>query len=205
MPINALALNCTLKSAKGGEPSSTDALLSQLVDQLRKFDVESEIVRAVDHDIRPGTGHDMGQGDAWPALREKLLAAEIIVIATPIWIGQPSSVAKRVLERIDAFIEELDDKNRMKTFGKVGLVVVVGNEDGAHHVAAEIYQAFNDLGFSLPPTAVTYWVGEAMTGKEYSEFEKPPKKVAVATAMAAAGAAHLAKLLKANPYPGSEA
>ena len=115
------------------------------------------------------------------------------------------SVAKRVLERIDAFIEELDDKNRMKTFGKVGLVVVVGNEDGAHHVAAEIYQALNDLGFSLPPTAVTYWVGEAMTGKEYNEFKKPPEKVAVATAMAAAGAAHLAKLLKANPYPGSEA
>jgi multimeric flavodoxin WrbA len=204
MPINALAFNCTLKSATGGEPSSTDALLGQLVDQLRKFDVETEVVRTVDHDIRPGTDHDMGQGDAWPALRQKLLAAEIVVIATPIWIGQPSSVAKRVLERIDAFIEELDDKNRMKTFGKVGLVVVVGNEDGAHHVAAEIYQALNDLGFSLPPTAVTYWVGEAMTGKEYSEFEKPPKKVAVATAMAAA-AAHLAKLLKANPYPGSEA
>jgi hypothetical protein len=108
-----------------------------------------------------------------------------------------------VLERIDAFIDELDDKNRMKTFGKVGLVAVVGNEDGAHHIAAEIYQALNDLGFSLPPTAVTYWVGEAMTGKEYSEFEKPPKKVAIATAMAAAGAAHLAKLLKSNPYPGS--
>jgi multimeric flavodoxin WrbA len=205
MPINALAFDCTLKSAKGGEPSSTDALLSQLVDQLRTFDVETEIVRAVDHDIRPGTDHDMGQGDAWPALREKLLAAEIVVIATPIWIGQPSSVAKRVLERIDAFIEELDDKKRMKTFGKVGLVVVVGNEDGAHHVAAEIYQALNDLGFSLPPTAVTYWVGEAMTGKEYSDFEKPPKKVATATAMAAAGAGHLAKLLKANPCPGGEA
>jgi len=205
MPINALAFNCTLKSTKGGETSSTDALLSQLVDQLRKFDVETEIVRAVDHDIKPGTDHDMGEGDAWPQLREKLLAADIVVIATPIWIGQPSSVAKRVLERIDAFIEELDDKNRMKTFGKVGLVVVVGNEDGAHHVAAEIYQALNDLGFSLPPTAVTYWVGEAMTGKEYSEFEKPPKKVAIATAMAAAGAAHLAKVLKAHPYPGSEA
>ena len=82
--------------------------------------------------------------------------------------------------------------------------MVVGNEDGAHHVAAEIYQALNDLGFSLPPTAVTYWVGEAMTGKEYSDFGKPPKKVAVATAMAAAGAAHLAKLLKASPYPGAE-
>ena len=200
--MKALAFNCTLKSAKDGATSSTDALLLQLVDQLRKFDVETEIIRAVDHDIKAGTDHDMGDGDAWPTLREKLLAADIVVIATPIWIGQPSSVAKRVLERIDAFIDEIDDHNRMKTFGKVGLVVVVGNEDGAHHVAAEIYQALNDLGFSLPPTAVTYWVGEAMTGKEYSELEKAPKKVADSAAMAAAGGAHLASLLKANPYPG---
>src|SRR6201996_2007501 len=197
--LKAIAFNCSLKSALGGKQSSTEALLSQLVSELRKLDVETEIVRAVDHDIKPGTDHDMGSGDAWPALREKLLGAEIVVIATPIWLRQPSSLAKRVLERIDAFIEELDDKNRMKTFGKVGLVVVVGNEDGAHHVAAEIYQALNDLGFSLPPTAVTYWVGEAMTGKEYSEFDRPPEKVATATAMAAAGAAHLAKVLKANP------
>jgi multimeric flavodoxin WrbA len=202
MPMIALAFNCTLKPAKGDQTSSTEKLLGQLAAELRKLDVETEIIRAVDHDIKPGTDHDMGSGDAWPALRKKLLAADIVVIATPVWLGQPSSVAKRVLERIDAFIEELDDNSRMKTFGKVGMVVVVGNEDGAHHVAAEIYQALNDLGFSLPPTAVTYWVGEAMTGKEYSEFDKPPKKVAIATAMAAAGAAHLAKVLKANPYPG---
>src|ERR1700754_3902883 len=202
MTLKALAFNCSLKSAKAKEPSSTDALLGQLVQQLRGLDVETEVIRAVDHDIKPGTDHDMGKGDAWPALREKMLAADILIIATPIWLGQPSSVAKRVLERIDAFIEELDEKNRMKTFGKVGLVAVVGNEDGAHHVAAEIYQALNDLGFSLPPTAVTYWVGEAMTDKEYSGFKTPPEKVATATAMAAAGAAHLAKVLKANPYPG---
>lgn len=203
MALKALAFNCSLKPASG-EPSSTEALLAQLVEQLGKLKVETEVIRAVDHDIKPGTDHDMGKGDAWPPLREKLLAADILVIATPIWIGQPSSVAKRVLERIDAFIEELDDRQRMKTFGKVGLVAVVGNEDGAHHVAAEIYQALNDLGFSLPPTAVTYWVGEAMTGKEYSEFKQPPKKVALATAMAAAGAAHLAAILRANPYPGVE-
>jgi multimeric flavodoxin WrbA len=202
MTLKALAFNCSLKSAKAEESSSTDALLGQLVAQLRGLDVETEVIRAVDHDIKPGTDHDMGKGDAWPALRTKMLTADILVIATPIWLGQPSSVAKRVLERIDAFIEKLDDKQRMKTFGKVGLVAVVGNEDGAHHVAAEIYQALNDLGFSLAPTAVTYWVGEAMTGKEYSEFKTPPKKVALATAMAAAGAAHLAKVLKTNPYPG---
>jgi multimeric flavodoxin WrbA len=200
--LKALAFNCSLKSS-GGETSSTEALLSQLISQLHRNGVETEVVRAVDHDIKPGTDHDMGNGDAWLAIRAKLLAADIVVIATPIWLGQPSSVAKRVLERIDAFIEELDEKNRMPTFGKVGLVAVVGNEDGAHHVAAEIYQAMNDLGFSLAPTAVTYWVGEAMTGKEYSEFKKPPEKVALASAMAASAAAHLAKLLRANPYPGS--
>ena len=202
MTLQALAFNCSLKPEKSGETSSTEALLSQLETQLRELDVETEVVRAVHHDIKPGTDHDMGNGDAWPPLREKLLKADIVVIATPIWLGQPSSVAKRVLERIDAFIEELDDNNRMKTFGKVGLVAVVGNEDGAHHVAAEMYQALNDLGFSLAPTAVTYWVGEAMTGTEYSSFKKAPAKVALATAMAAAGAAHLARLLKSNPYPG---
>jgi multimeric flavodoxin WrbA len=202
MALKALAFNCSLKSGRTRKPSSTGALLGQLAEQLGDLDVETEVIRAVDHEIKPGTDHDMGKGDGWPALRKKLLAADIVVIATPIWLGQPSSVAKRVLERIDAFLEELDDQQRMRTFGKVGLVAVVGNEDGAHHVAAEIYQALNDLGFSLAPTAVTYWVGEAMTGKEYSTFKKPPKKVALATAMAAAGAAHLAKVLKANPYPG---
>jgi multimeric flavodoxin WrbA len=104
MPMTALAFNCTLKSAKGDQTSSTEKLLGQLAAELRKLDVETEIIRAVDHDIKPGTDHDMGSGDAWPALRKKLLAADIAVIATPIWLGQPSSVAKRVLERIDAFI-----------------------------------------------------------------------------------------------------
>jgi len=202
MALKALAFNCSLNPTSAGETSSTQVLLDQLVAELDKLDVQTQIVRAADHDIKPGTDHDMGQGDAWPPLREKLLAADIVIIATPIWLGQPSSVAKRVLERIDAFIEELDDQQRMPTFGKVGLVAVVGNEDGAHHVAAEMYQALNDLGFSLPPTAVTYWVGEAMAGKEYSEFAEPPEKVALATSMAAAGAAHLARVLKENPYPG---
>lgn len=202
MSLNALAFNCSLKTAKGEKTSSTQALLEQLMTAMQPLGVSGEIIRAVDNDIKPGTRHDMGEGDAWPELRDKLLAADIVIIGTPIWIGQPSSVAKRVLERIDAFIEELDDRQRMPTFGKVGLVAVVGNEDGAHHSAGEIYQALNDLGFTLPPTAVTYWVGEAMTGKEYSEFKQPPEKVALATAMAAANAVHLAKALQAMPYPG---
>jgi multimeric flavodoxin WrbA len=171
---------------------------------LQRFDVETEVIRAVDHDIKPGMDHDMGNSDTWPALRAKLLAADLIVMANPnlAWLGLERRQAR--LGRIDAFIEELNDKNWMPTFGKVGLVAVVGNEDGAHHLAAEIYQAMNDLGFSSAPTAVTYWVGEAIKGKEYSEFQEPPEKVALATAMAASSVAHLAKLLKANPYPGDQ-
>src|ERR1700727_1141149 len=119
--LKALAFNCSLKSSSGGETSSTEALLSQLISQLHLNGVESKVVRAVANDIKPGTDNDMGNGDAWPAIRAKLLAADIVVIATPIWLGQPSSVAKRVLERIDAFIEELDAKNLMPTFGKAGL------------------------------------------------------------------------------------
>src|SRR4051812_24200394 len=102
MSLNVLAFNCSLKSAKAGERSSTQALLDQLMAALQRLGAVGEIVRAIDHDIKPGTDHDMGGGDAWPPLREKLLAADIVIIATPVWIGQPSSVAKRVLERIDA-------------------------------------------------------------------------------------------------------
>ena len=96
----------------------------------------------------------------------------------------------------------MDDRKRMKTFNRVALVAVVGNEDGAHHVSAELYQALADCGFTIPATGMTYWVGEAMQSKNYNEFSSAPDKVAVATAMAAANAAHLARLLRENNYPG---
>src|SRR6202034_3123689 len=99
--LKALAFNCSLKSSSGGETSSTEVLLSQLTSQLHRNGVETEVVRAVDHDIKPGRDNDRASADPCPAIRAKLLAADIVVIATPIWLGQPSSVAKRVLERID--------------------------------------------------------------------------------------------------------
>jgi multimeric flavodoxin WrbA len=111
-------------------------------------------------------------------------------------------VAKRVMERMDAFLTETDDKGRMPSYGKVGCVVVVGNEDGAHHCAAELIQALTEVGFTAPPGAVTYWVGEAQGDKEYKDFKKAPKVVAETTAMLASNAAHLAHLLKASTYPG---
>lgn len=135
-------------------------------------------------------------------MRKRLLAADILVIGTPIWLGQPSSVAKRVLERMDAFLDEKDERGRMPSYGKVAICVVVGNEDGAHHVGAEVLQALFEVGFTIPAGGSTYWVGEAMGSKEYKEFKKPPKVIAKWNAMLASNTAHLAELLRARPYLG---
>lgn len=200
MTLTALALNCTLKPGK--ETSSTDKLLKELLRALGKHNVDGDIVRVADLNIRAGVKSDEGPGDAWPALRKRVLAADILIIGTPIWLGQPSSVAKRVLERMDAFLEETDKKKRMPSFGKVGIVAVVGNEDGAHHCHAEIYQALNDVGFTIPACGGTYWVGEAMGSTDYNDLRKPFKKTTQATKLLAANAAHLAAFLKAKAYPG---
>jgi multimeric flavodoxin WrbA len=199
MALRALAFNCSLK--KPGKPSSTAALLGHVRDALATHGVETEIVHAAAFDILPGVTSDEGPGDDWPALRAKVVAADILVIGCPIWIGQPSSVAKRVLERMDAFLSETDDAGRMPSYGKVGAVAVVGNEDGAHHVGAEVYQALNDLGFSLAANALTYWVGEARSSSEYRELETIPKSMNDATQMMARNAVHLAGLLKNAQYP----
>jgi multimeric flavodoxin WrbA len=130
-----------------------------------------------------------------------MLDADILVIATPIWMGQPASVCRMVLERLDAELGETDDEGRMLTEGKVGLVAVVGNEDGAHHVVAEVLQALNDTGFSIAANASTYWVGEAMQGTDYRDLDPSPEKTTSTTATAAAHAVHLARLLKEAPYP----
>lgn len=203
-PLKVLAFNCSLKSENGGEASSTDVLLKQLMAELEKQGATGGIVRAVDHNIRPGVSSDEGEGDDWPALRQRVVNADILVMGTPIWLGQPSSVAKRVMERMDAFLGETDDKGRMPSYGKVGIVVVVGNEDGAHHCAAELIQALTEVGFSAPPGSVTYWVGEAQGSTVYKDLKVTPKVVQDTTAMLAANAAHLARLLKMHTYPGME-
>jgi len=200
MPLKALAFNCTLKRSPA--PSSTDRILRDLLAGLEQYDTEGDIVRAVDHDIKPGVSSDEGGGDAWPALREQVLASDIVILGSPIWLGQPSSVAKRVLERMDAFLGEKDAQGRMPSYGKVAVAAVVGNEDGAHHVAAEFQQALTEVGFTIPAGGATYWVGEAMGSIDYQDLNKPPKVVAEWTKMLASNTAHLARLLKREGYPG---
>ena len=198
--LKALGLNCTLKP--GGKSSPTEVLMEQLFTELARHDVEGEIVRAADHDIKPGVSNDEGKGDAWPALLKKVLAADILVIGSPIWLGQPSSIAKRVLERMDAFIDQKDERGRMPSYGKVAICAIVGYEDGAHHCAAEILSALLEVGFTVPSGGPTYWVGEAMGSKDYKEFKTAPDVVAKWNAMLASNTAHLARLLKVANYPG---
>lgn len=203
MPIKSFALNCSLKSSSSEKRSSTDKLLTDIAKALNNEGVEtSPPVRAVDYYILPGVLSDEGEGDEWPALRNRILDADIFVLGLPIWLGQPSSVAKRVMERMDAFLSETDDTGRMPAFGKVALVATVGNEDGAHHCHAECFQALNDVGFTVPANAGIYWVGEAMGSVNYIDLKTPPKAVVDTLSMAASNAAHLARLLKEASYIG---
>ena len=123
------------------------------------------------------------------------MQADIFVLGTPIWLGQPSSVAKRALERMDAFLSEADDKGRMPVINKVALVAVVGNEDGAHHCHAACFQALADVGFTIPPNAGIYWVGEAMGSTNYVDLGHIPEKVSETIELAVANAVHLADRL----------
>jgi len=197
--LSCLVLSCTLKRSPA--ESSSDLLGSQVLDAFRDLGVAGTIERVVDHDVRFGVSTDEGDRDGWPMLRRKMLDADILVLVTPIWMGQPASVAKVVLERLDAEISETDDEGRPLTFGKVAAVGVVGNEDGAHHTSAEIFQGLNDVGFSLPAQAVTYWVGEAMQAVDYQDLDRTPEKTAGTTEVLARNATHLARLLKQSAYP----
>lgn len=197
--LHALAVTCTLRPTPAR--SSSDLLARQVLDELARHDVTGDTVRAVDYDIRPGVEPDMGEGDQWPALRDRILDADIVVFSTPTWLGHMSSVAQRVLERLDAELSDTDSQGRPRLVGKVALVAVVGNEDGAHKIVADTFQALNDVGFTIPAQGCTYWNGEAMSGVDYLDLDDVPDAVARTTAAAARNAAHLCALLDTNKYP----
>jgi len=200
-PLTATAINCSLST--GGRESSTDAMLAVLTEHFEAegVSVEGPIPIAA-HDVKWGVTSDEGEGDDWPQIRERILAADILIFGTPIWMGQASSVAKLVMERMDAFLSETDDKGRMPSYSKVAVAAIVGNEDGAHNVSSQIFQALNDVGWTIPAVAACYWIGEAMGSVDFKDLKERPAKVSETAKMVAANAAHLARILKASPYPG---
>jgi multimeric flavodoxin WrbA len=198
-PLTALALVCTLSPSPA--ESSSELIARQLLGELARHDVTGSIVRVVDHDVKPGVELDMGPGDAWPQIRAQMISADILIISTPTWMGQQSSVCQRVLERLDAELSETGDNGQPLVASKVAIAAVVGNEDGAHHISGIVFQSLNDVGFSIPAQGVTYWNGEAMHAADYKDLDETPEATASTTATAAANAAHLARLLRSENYP----
>jgi multimeric flavodoxin WrbA len=196
--MNALVINCTLKASP--DTSNTEALAKVVVDKLRGEGVEVAEVRAVDKNILPGVESDMGEGDEWPAIRAQVVAADILVIATPTWLARPSSVAQRVLERMDAMIAETDDDGRPLAYGKVAGVVVTGNEDGAHHVISEVSGALIDVGFTVPGQAWTYWNRGPGPSKSYLEDDTRHDWSRTTGETAAQNLVTVAKALAVTPF-----
>jgi multimeric flavodoxin WrbA len=176
-------------------------IASQALDHLRSAGAQCETVRAVDLSLAPGVEADMGDGDEWPQLREKILAADILVVSTPTWLGHMSSVAQRVLERLDAELSNTDDDGRLAMVDKVALAAVVGNEDGAHKIVADLFQSLNDIGYTIPAQGCTYWNGEAMQGNDFKDLDDVPEAIASTTESAARNAVHIAELLRQYAYP----
>ena len=197
--LSALALVCTLTPSP--EPSSSELMAQHILDELEGQGVTTESVRVVDFDVKRGVQVDMGNGDQWPAIRARILAADILVLSTPIWMGHPCSVAQQVMERLDADLSETDDDGRPIMYGKVATVAVVGNEDGAHKTIADMMQGLNDVGFSLPAQGGTYWVGEAMQTVDFKDLDQVPDPVASTNSGLARNAVHLARYLRSNQYP----
>ena len=197
--MKAVALVCSLRASPW--ESSSELIARQVLDELAGHGVTGETVRVADYNVRPGVDDDMGHGDEWPAILDKIKTADVLVLATPTWLGNPSSIAQRVLERLDAQLSSTDAEGRPAMFGKVALAAVVGNEDGAHKIVADVFQGLNDIGFTIPAQGCTYWNNEAMNPVDYKDLDETPSAVASTNATAAANAAHLARLLRGAQYP----
>lgn len=200
--LTALALNCTLKQSP--DESSTEVIARQILDELGTHDIQgSSSIRAVDYDVRPGVEADMGAGDQWPGIVERIREADVLVFASPTWLGHMSSVAQRVLERLDAEISRTDEQGRPAMLNKVAVVAVVGNEDGAHKIIADSFQGLNDIGFTIPAQGATYWNHEAMNPKDYKDLDEAPDPVAATIRTLSADAAHLVRHLSQHQYPAA--
>ena len=168
MAIKCLFLNCTLK--RNPQPSNTQALIDKVAGIFHDLGVETETLRVTDYNVRFGSGMDEGDGDQWPQILDKIKATDILVVATPLWLGDRSSVAKMVHERLDATTYMLDEFNQHTMYNKVGGAIVTGEGDGAQHAVAQILYDLTIAGFTIPPNADCFWVGGAGgPGKPYTE------------------------------------
>ena len=200
MKLKALFLNCTFK--KSPETSNTHAFIRQAEKIFHGLDVETEVVRIVDHNIKFGDSSDVGDGDEWPDILERIKKSDILIIATPIWRGDRSAVAKMVAERMDGIMSDESGKNGQPlSYNKVGGVMVDGNEDGAKKAISSICFDLSEQGFTVPVNAMTYYVGKAGPGPSYIKAEGDKHEFTNNMMLLMChNLAHTAKVLKENPY-----
>jgi multimeric flavodoxin WrbA len=192
--VNVLALVCTLKPSP--EPSSADRFSDVL---LAAFPgATTGKVRLADVGVARGLQHDMGGGDGWPGVKAQVAAADVLVVVTPIWNGQPSSYFLQVGERLNAMLADSDEQHRTPLYGKVALLGVVGNEDGAHHAGGIGMAMLADLGLSFGPACIAYYLGEDLV-----EQDEVPQQQREMAALSCSNAAHLAAVLAQQAYPGA--
>lgn len=167
--LKATIVNCTLKPSP--ELSHTDGLLRIPTAIFREQGVAVDHIRAVDHDLPPGVYPDMTEhgleSDDWPAVYERIMAADIFILGTPLWLGEKSSIATRVVERLYGCSHLLNDRGQWAYYGKVAGCVVTGNEDGAKHAAMNLVYSFQHLGYSIPPQSDAAWLGSVGPGPSY--------------------------------------
>ncbi|MFN2261265.1 MAG: flavodoxin family protein [Psychroflexus sp.] len=205
--LKAVFVNCTLK--KSPEISNTRGLIDVSAGIMKKEGVSVKHIRFVDHDIAFGVQPDMtkhsDQNDDWPKLSKSILEADILVIGTPIWLGERSSVASLLVERLYAMSGHQNEKGQYVYYGKVGGCIITGNEDGVKHCAMSILYALQHLGYSIPPQADAGWIGEVGPGPSYLDDEANAKENDFTnrnTTFMTYNLMHLAKMLKDNGgYP----
>ncbi|MFD6445592.1 flavodoxin family protein [Promicromonospora sp. NPDC060204] len=200
--MKALFISCTLKPSP--EPSNTEALAGVVAGALQERGVAVDHIRLADLDVPPGVVTDLGDGDAWPGVHERLLDAEILVVVTPTWVGRPSSIAQRMLERMDAMLSETSSDGTPVAYNRVAGVVVTGNEDGAHHVISEISGALGDIGYTVPGQAWTYWNQGPGPGDEYPDTEHGHEWSHSTGRLMAHNLHAVASALAAHPVPPQE-
>jgi len=171
--LKAIYINCTLK--KSPQKSHTSTLIQVSKEIMENEDVSIEEIRFIDYDVATGIYPDMTEhgweNDEWPALFEKIMEADILIVGTPIWLGEKSSICQKLIERLYAMSGKTNDKGQYIFYGKVGGCIITGNEDGVKHCAMGILYSLQHVGYSIPPQADCGWIGEVGPGPSYGDTE----------------------------------
>lgn len=177
--LSAMYVNCTLK--KSPETSHTDSLINVSKQIMRKEKVRIDEIRLVDFEVASGVYPDMTEHnwekDDWPMLFKRIINADILIVGSPIWLGEKSSIAQKLIERLYAMSGQTNDKGQYLFYGKVGGCIVTGNEDGIKHCAMGILYSLQHIGYSIPPQADCGWIGEVGPGPSYGDTEWQGKKL----------------------------